>query len=772
MKRASLVFIALSFGAIAARSDVEQALELAGPNRGEIAQALEKVPDDEATGMRFLVAHMPERDLKQLSAKFLLENVSLAYKARKALPWGATVPEPLFLNDVLPYASINERRDNWRADFYERFRPIVAECKSPGEAAHLLNRDIFKLLDVQYHARKRPKPDQSPYESIEAKYASCTGLSILLIDACRALCIPARFVGTPMWANKRGNHSWVEVWSDGKWHWTGACEHNPKGLDKVWFLGDAAHAQRDVPYHAIYATTWKRTGIHFPMIWAPTDASVAAVNITDRYAKSKGVKEPLEGETLLGIQVWDRQGGERIKSHVRVRQGEEVIFQGISKDTSDDTNNVLEVILKTGKTYEIDHVPTSGGERAMKEFTPGKEKRQRVDLIAKPVSGKAALKALETYLAKPRNDRPALDEAFFARAALSKSEAEAAINAMWEDHARWIRESRAEEMERKAIMLGDKIMRFEYKVFGEKPDNGRRLFISMHGGGNTRPEVNDRQWANQLKLYEPEEGIYLAPRAPTDTWNLWHQAHIDVFFDRLIENLIVFEDVDPNRVYLTGYSAGGDGVYQLAPRMADRFAAAAMMAGHPNEAKPLGLRNIGFALHMGANDKAYKRNEVAVEWSERLGELAKKDSGGYLHQVVIHSGKGHWMDGEDRMAIPWMAEFARQPFPKRVVWYQDDVTHRRFYWLRVSREQAKRGHQLAAECQGQRIDIQSDDITNVDVLLSDSLLDLGQPVEVVLNGKTVFKGEAKRTIASIAASLRERPDPKNVAVATVRHASE
>ena len=38
--------------------------------------------------------------------------------------------------------------------------------------------------------------------------------------------------------------------------------------------------------------------------------------------------------------------------------------------------------------------------------------------------------------------------------------------------------------------------------------------------------------------------------------------------DRLIENLVVFEGVDPNRVYLLGYSAGGDGVYQLAPRMA------------------------------------------------------------------------------------------------------------------------------------------------------------------------------------------------------------
>ena len=108
-------------------------------------------------------------------------------------------------------------------------------------------------------------------------------------------------------------------------------------------------------------------------------------------------------------------------------------------------------------------------------------------------------------------------------------------------------------------------MKFDFIVFGEKPKNGRSLFISMHGGGGAPPKVNESQWRNQMRLYKPKEGIYLCPRAPTDTWNLWHQSHIDPLFDRLIENLIIFEGVDPERVYLMGYSAGGDGVYQLAP---------------------------------------------------------------------------------------------------------------------------------------------------------------------------------------------------------------
>ena len=80
-----------------------------------------------------------------------------------------------------------------------------------------------------------------------------------------------------------------------------------------------------------------------------------------------------------------------------------------------------------------------------------------------------------------------------------------------------------------------------------------------------------------------------------------------------------------------GRAAGGDGIYQVAPRMADRFAAAAMSAGHPNEASPLGLRNIGFTIHMGENDYQYDRNKVAVQWGNQLAELRGKDPGGYRH---------------------------------------------------------------------------------------------------------------------------------------------
>jgi hypothetical protein len=59
-------------------------------------------------------------------------------------------------------------------------------------------------------------------------------------------------------------------------------------------------------------------------------------------------------------------------------------------------------------------------------------------------------------------------------------------------------------------------MKFDYNIHGTAPENGRRLYLSLYGGGGTSAAVNDRQWDNQNTLYEPEEGIYLAPRAPTN----------------------------------------------------------------------------------------------------------------------------------------------------------------------------------------------------------------------------------------------------------------
>ncbi|MCU0796759.1 MAG: dienelactone hydrolase family protein [Akkermansiaceae bacterium] len=351
---------------------------------------------------------------------------------------------------------------------------------------------------------------------------------------------------------------------------------------------------------------------------------------------------------------------------------------------------------------------------------------------------------------------------------LDRTAAQAEITRVHAEMVESTREARAKELEAKSITLGDKSMRWLEKTFGEAPADGRSLWISMHGGGGAPAQVNDQQWQNQIRLYQPAEGIYLAPRAPTDTWNLWHEAHIDDFFDRLITSMVALRGVNPDKVYLMGYSAGGDGVWQLAPRMADRFAAASMMAGHPNEAQLDGLRNLPFALFMGGEDAAYDRNKIAAERAKTLDELAAADPGGYTHLARIYPGLGHWMELKDAESVPWMAKHTRQPWPKKLVWLQDDRTHSRFYWLRLPADaKPKAGDRITAEIQGQTITLDGNLPKGLRLWLSDSLLDLDKPVHVRIGKAEPVKYEAHRSKELIRTALGERLDPAACPVAEI-----
>ena len=733
---------------------VDAAIELAGPNGDQVKQAIDEAPADQQRGMRWLVARMPESDLKSLSAEFLLENSRLAHEAWRSSPWYEDVPEDIFLDAILPYASINERRDAWRGDFNERFIELVSDAGTPSEAAAILNNRIFPMVGVKY-STKRPKPDQSPYESIEAGMASCTGLSVLLIDACRSVGVPARFVGTPLWSDGSGNHSWVEIWDDG-WHFTGAAEPTGDQLNKGWFTGRAAGASRDDPRNAIYATTWRRTPIRFPMIWLQDESPAHAVDVTDRYTSGASRDIP-DGMARVRFRVAG-DDGERVACSLAVSSDGESVFTGTTRDERFDANDHLEAILPIGGTFEVS-IPGS-----TRTFTVERDQQLlRLQHRESPGDSRESLKALLKWINDGSPGR--IQDQAFASAPLDEPAAARATRMLWKAHREMIKRERGDELEDRLIQVDGAKMPIWYTTYGRKPSDGHSLWISMHGGGGAPPKVNTSQWENQKQLYKPEEGIYLAPRAPTDTWNLWHQAHVDLLLQRLIETMIVLEDVDPDRIYIMGYSAGGDGVYQLAPRMADRWAAAAMMAGHPNDARPESLRNTAFTLHMGANDTPYNRNGVARQWEQTLAQLHENDPGGYDHWVKIHEGKGHWMEREDAAAVPWMARRSRDPRPARITWLQDDVTHDRFYWLAVDEPIGR--YRIDATRTGNTIDITDKGETGIRVRLDDRMVDLEKPVTIRRNGEVVFEGVAPRTIGVIAETIRERGDPSAIHTAEI-----
>ena len=345
---------------------IDQTMNVAGNNAKELKKALKEGPRNEREGMAFLISYMPERDAKSLSADFLLENVQYAYKARAEFPWAKEVPDSVFLNDVVAYANLNENRESWRKDFYERFKKYVAPCKTMREAIDSVNKNVRDELLVDYNT-KREKPDQAPYESMRQHMASCSGLSILLTDAFRAVGIPSRVAGTPAWHDDRGNHNWNEVWIDGQWRFT---EYYPSDdLDQSWFLTDAGKAIKEDVRKAIYAASFKPTGCYFPLVWDEDIRYVHAENVTDRYTslyRAQLSATPADGSHVaLRVMVFKDKdhaeaSGDRVATNLDVFKGDKQLYGGRSTGATQDMNDVLTFNVEKNQQYIIKFVNGKG----------------------------------------------------------------------------------------------------------------------------------------------------------------------------------------------------------------------------------------------------------------------------------------------------------------------------------------------------------------------------------------------------------------------------
>jgi hypothetical protein len=295
-------------------------------------------------------------------------------------------------------------------------------------------------------------------------------------------------------------------------------------------------------------------------------------------------------------------------------------------------------------------------------------------------------------------------------------------------------------------------------VYGEKPADGYCLYISLHGGGGAPAEVNDQQWENQKRLYHPKNCVYVAPRAPWNEWNMWFKQGIDPLYEDIIQMAVAYFGVNPDKVYIMGYSAGGDGVWRVAPRMADTWAAASMMAGHPGDVSLINLRNTPFMIWCGELDSAYNRNVLDAQRGVEMDSLQRADPEGYIHKTTIAKGMAHWMNRIDTVAVDWMAQYRRNPYPKKIVWQQEEVLRQHFYWLEAPENELKRGMTVRAEIQGNEINLTRCDYSSLTICLNDDLVNLDLPVTVKYDGRTLFSGIVERTKDNMVRTLANRND--------------
>jgi len=734
-------------------AEVETSLQREPERATEWQRALLKAPVEHRPGISYLMTHLPLRDLQKLSTDAILQNAALAYQAREEASWGKTLPDEIFLDAVLPHASLTEPRDSLRGEFHAKYLPLVKECKTPGEAAHLVNQHLFKDYKVTYNTR-RLRTDQNSKESIAQGMATCTGLSIMLVEACRAVGIPARVAGIASWPGRGGNHTWVEVWDNG-WHFVGAAEPDAKGLDHAWFVGDASKAIKDKPRNAIWATSYKSTGVNFPLAWNPS-AKVNGENVTERYTNGS-TKDAAKPRLMVEV----RKGGERVVADVAAldRATGLTLLSGKSLGSQADINLHLSGAVNPGNTFLV--VARLDGVQTCRGVTVNEDTVVRIDLDdPDPEKTRATLSALLTDRFSGDAAKREVAAKILSEVPLDEKGRELAWNAY---KTSTIHAELRNEFDAKTVKTKDRESPYLWRHVGEKPKDGWALVIAMHGGGNAPKQVNDSQWKGMFERYykdHPEAGgyVYLSLRAPNDTWNGFYDDAICPLIERLIRQFVLFDDVNPDRVYTLGASHGGYGAFVIGPKIPDRFAAVHASASAPTGGETFGenLRNTRFTFMVGERDTAYGRASRCLSFAKQVEDW-RGTYGGYAGGFEWRPGVGHSVPDRDKVA-EMLKEGKRDPWPKQIVWVQSDDVLKHFYW--VEAPEAVEGGRVVATVKDNTISVKQENQKSLAFRLDPAIVDLSKPVTVNINGDKSETFQPKSNLETFCLGLDERGDPR------------
>ena len=350
------------------------------------------------------------------------------------------------------------------------------------------------------------------------------------------------------------------------------------------------------------------------------------------------------------------------------------------------------------------------------------------------------------------------------------------------------------------IKIDSVTMKVMTTVKGKAPEGGYPMFLVYHGGGyDPDQNTNEGQWEVMFNRYSTQPGIYCAIRSVSDFEGSGQIFSTDIswkFYDRIIENGIAFLNVDPNKVYIVGYSAGGNGVYQIAPRITDRLASATMTAGHPEGISLVNLYNLPFYLQVGELDAAYNRDTITVEYAQKLDDLAKRYGGGYPHTCFVHYNTVHGKVGDNKAdqtviadnyawlaskrgggaytggtvvantnAITLMTDHTRT-LPERVVWELSVTANSNkqreinsFYWL--STEIKSGVIDATYDKSTNTITIKTDKVGKgeITVYINEEMVDIFKPVNIVLPNGTTKTITPEISIDTLRKTTAERGDP-------------
>ena len=258
----------------------------------------------------------------------------------------------------------------------------------------------------------------------------------------------------------------------------------------------------------------------------------------------------------------------------------------------------------------------------------------------------------------------------------------------------------------------------------------------------------------------PEVGgyKYLALRAPNDTWNGFYDDYVYPLIANLIEQQVVLNDVDSDKVFIMGYSHGGYGAYAIGPKIAPTISRrfTPRRARRPM-AKPRPSRCATRLSPLGSAKKIWPTTVYRATRSSltRSSNCAANAPIFYPVTVSVKMGFEH-SNLQDRDLIPAMYPNIRNPVPRELNWLQTDGVIRDFYWLHADNPAKQK--RIDASCLGNTVAVAATpDVKAASVYLDSRLVDFSKPVNFKVNGQS-FSRKLSPSFQTLCDTMIERKD--------------
>jgi dienelactone hydrolase len=286
------------------------------------------------------------------------------------------------------------------------------------------------------------------------------------------------------------------------------------------------------------------------------------------------------------------------------------------------------------------------------------------------------------------------------------------------------------------------------------------LVVDLHGFNPANPQYV-RWWSADSRHYDESESgkqqsvIYMAPHG---RGNVQYMGFADSDVLRGIDEAKRLLKVDDDRVYLTGNSMGGWGVWNVSTRHPELFAAIAPVFGGVDYHSTMSeeelasltpvsrfinekqsswsmadsLVNTPIYVHHGDKDEA-----VNVDWSRWGVRLLQR--WGYDVQYREYPGRIHEALTADNgpMHIDWFLKHKRDPNPRQVRIRSAELRNAAAWWARVNQAANPLQFMLVDAEVVERNVIRLDTENVLDIVLTPgaALVDSAKPVTVVWNGE-------------------------------------